>query len=116
MIARIRYLQSGNVEYYINGQLVTRDEYDAAVPSKLEGLFDGGEAPYANPLWAGGSWESDALRVHPDQRQEATEWSRNVGVPTSYREDGSPEILDRDHRRRLLRASGMHNNRGGYSD
>lgn len=41
MIARIRYLQSGNVEYYINGQLVTRDEYDAAVPSKLEGLFDG---------------------------------------------------------------------------
>lgn len=112
MAGQIRYLQHGGVEYYIDGKKVSKEEHDAAFPPKELG----GSGPYANPLWAGGAWVSDALMVHPSQRQEAIEWSKKVGVPTHYREDGTPEVLDRNHRKQLLKAHGMHDNRGGYGD
>lgn len=115
MKGQIRYLQNGTVEYYIDGKPVSQEEHDRAFPPRLDEVLSC-NAPYANPLWAGGAWNSDALRVHPDQRQEAIEFARRAGVPTHYREDGTPEVLDRSHRRRLLQIQGMHDNSGGYGD
>jgi hypothetical protein len=59
---------------------------------------------------------SDAIGVHPDQRQAAYEASVREGVPTRYDREGRAILTSRSHRRKLLKAKGLVDHDGGYGD
>lgn len=56
---------------------------------------------------AGWPMTSEALGVHPAQRQEAYEESRRLGVPTDYDAAGRAVLTDPGHRKRLMHALGF---------
>lgn len=58
---------------------------------------------------------SDALGVHPDQRQEAYEHSVKHGCATSFVEDGRAEIRNEKHHNALKRSIGCYDRNAGYS-
>lgn len=95
--------------YVKNGKKVSREVW-------LKGArgFRGGVA--ATQIAANWPMHSDALAVHPDQVQEATESARKRGVPTEYNAEGLPKLESRGHRRRLMKAYGYNDNDGGYGD
>jgi hypothetical protein len=65
-----------------------------------------------------GNWpmECDASGVHPDQRREAEEHSRKIGVPTEFTEDGAAVYRSPAHRKAYLEKIGMFDRNAGYSD
>jgi len=67
------------------------------------------------PRRAGGGWPivCYASGVHPDQAQELRDYLSQRGVPTDVTPGGDPVYRDPHHRRRALRARGMHD-RAGY--
>lgn len=67
-------------------------------------------ATWANPIL------SDAMGIHPDQRQEAYEHSVRHGVPTAFTQDGRAILTSRQHRRDYARLIGMRDLDGGYGD
>lgn len=70
----------------------------------------GGHLPGAWPM------KSESAAVHPEQRDEANQLSRQYGVPTDHDEDGCPVFESRDHRRRYCAAFGLFDRAGGYGD
>lgn len=108
---RIEYRGTRGVKhYFIDGEEVTQDVYDARFPAKEIGL----PMAAAPSIWQ--DHTSLALAVHPDQVAEAT--ARNVrhGIRVTYDQEGTAQIPDRGERRKLLRLEGMHDNNGGYGD
>ena len=88
-----------------NGKVI---ENDAARPAKSINTYS-----EAHPL------VSQALGCHPDQVEEYREAARRQGLTgVRYRDDGTCELTSRGRHGRagLLRASGLHDNDGGYSD
>lgn len=68
---------------------------------------------------ADGVWpiESDAAGVHPSQIEETRAHDAKHGVGgTDYTRDGRPILTDKSHRKRYLRAHGLHDNDGCYGD
>ena len=66
-----------------------------------------------------GIWpmKSDAAGVHPSQANEFRKDSMQKGVPTEFDQDtGQAVFTSRSHRARYLKAYGMHDKSGGYSD
>lgn len=59
---------------------------------------------------------SDAVGVHPRQRQKAYEESVAKGVPTEFAHDGRAILRDRTHRAKFIKALGYHDHDGGYGD
>lgn len=59
---------------------------------------------------------SEALAVHPSQREEAIAEAKRLGVPTEFTTRGEPVLTDPGHRKRYARALGFHDRNGGYSD
>lgn len=64
---------------------------------------------------------SEALAVHPDQREEAMALDRKLGVPTEYLPNGQPIMRSRAHQKEWIRAhrregAGYFNKDGGYGD
>jgi hypothetical protein len=59
---------------------------------------------------------SEAAAVHPKQAKEWQAYMKSQGVPTEYDYLGRPELRDRGHRRRYLRAARLHDKDGGYGD
>ncbi len=59
---------------------------------------------------------SEAAGCHPDQIPEHIEHDRLHGVPTEYDSTGRPILRDRAHRKRYLKAHGLRDNDGCYSD
>lgn len=55
----------------------------------------------------------ETLAVDPGQIGEAREFDRSHGVPTDYREDGTPIMQDPGHYRRYRKLHGVHF-RNGY--
>lgn len=99
--------------YEIDGQEVTRAQYDAAFPDKpvAEACGDGaGLVAWHRPVL------SDGLAVHPEQVPEAMERDRRHGINTQYDAEGRPVLTDRGMRRRLLKSLNMHDGDGGYGD
>lgn len=115
-MARGRIVISGSVvTYFVNGGEVTKDEYDAAFPSKLaELLEDGATLPGGTKT----CWPmvSDGLACHPDQIPEIMERDKRNGVPTARDGQGRPILTSRGHRRELLRLEGFHDKHAGYGD
>lgn len=61
--------------------------------------------------------KSDAAGVHPDQAQEFARDSFKKGVPTEFdKSTGQAIFTSRQHRAKYLKAYGMFDKNGGYSD
>ncbi len=65
-----------------------------------------------------GNWpkvtELDGVCSH--QAKDLHDYLQKKGVPTEVRPDGSMVLRDREHRRRVNAARGLHDMDGGYSD
>lgn len=112
---KIVYKSSGKHVYFLDGREVTRKEYNMAVPSRLDDLFEAGTTATSQTR---ACWPmmSDALSVHPDQVGEATARNRKHGVNVGYLPDGTAVIPDRGARKAILKLEGFHDNNGGYGD
>jgi len=66
-----------------------------------------------------GTWpmKSDGAGVHPSQIGEAMESAAKMGVPTSFDAKTGQAIFEsRAHRKKYLKANGMHDRNAGYGD
>jgi hypothetical protein len=108
----IRYdTKTGGFLYSIDGEDVTEAEFNRRMPKPLAGGRAGDSLQaWRRPL------KSEALAVHPAQRQEAMADAQAKGVPTDFDEKGRPKFNDRDHRRRYCKAYGYYDRDGGYGD
>lgn len=59
---------------------------------------------------------SDAAGCHPSQIDEHRAFDTLHGVPTDYDGSGRPILRDRVHRKKYLRAHGLHDRDAGYGD
>ncbi len=98
-------------EYVLDGVVVSKDVFDAAFP--VRDLTGGGPGGHSPGCWPMKSWSAG---VHPDQVGEAAAHAAKLGVPTSFTPDGDAIFRDRAHRKQFLKAHGMHDKDGGYSD
>lgn len=101
--------ENGNPDrYYLDGEEVTKAQYDEAFPDKPIG--DGTGLVAWKPL------ASDALAVHPKQVKEAEQDAKNKGVPVDFMPDGRPVFTSREQRKRYCAAYGFRDNNAGYGD
>ncbi len=62
------------------------------------------------PPTTGWPIECVASGVHPSQAQELRDFLEKKGVPTEVTPDGNPVYRDAQHRKRALKARGLHDN------
>lgn len=62
------------------------------------------------PATKGWPIECVASGVHPSQAQELRDFLEKRGVPTEVTPDGNPVYRDAQHRKRALKARGLHDN------
>lgn len=106
-------IDKNGTRYILDGREVTEDEYRKVYPAPElgTGAFMDSVSCSAWPML------SDGMAVHPLQIEEARKSAEAKGVPTDFNpEDGRAIFRDRDHRRRYLKAYGVHDNHGGYGD
>jgi hypothetical protein len=112
-MARGTVIYGKKIRYFIDQVECTREEFDERFPPKPI------EVPNAL-METSKAWPrlSDSWGVGKGQKEKAEETMRKLGVPTEYVPDGSggysAKILNNEHQRKLLKATGMHNNDGGY--
>jgi hypothetical protein len=103
--------------WWIDGQQVTKAEYDDAMAEVKAGLP---KVPEGDPGDCGlvqfRPLQSMALSVHPKQVEQANARNKRHGVGVEYRPDGMAIITSRNERKRLLKVEGMRDNQGGYGD
>lgn len=104
--------RDGSCDYYLDGQGVTQEEFEQAFPPKPDYLSEPAMVQGA-AVWPA---LSEAMAVHPDQREEASARNRRHGIAVDYTEDGRAILADRGQRRDLMRLENMHDNHGGYGD
>jgi hypothetical protein len=75
-------------------------------------------AEHQNHMDTPGNWpmHSDALGVNPDQIPEAVKQLAEAGVHAEFNAEGQMKIESRQHRNRVLEASGMFDRDAGYGD
>ena len=106
----IRVTKAGT-KYFLDRVEVTEKEYRQRHPlPETQGLSDGSSFIGWRPL------ASEALAVHPLQRQEAIDSAIRKGVPTEFNTIGQPVFTSRKHRRDYLRAYNYRDEDGGYGD
>lgn len=94
----------GSIPIYEDGALVELAHRDIAADH------------VATPPTKGWPYASEAAGVQSWQVPEQMEHDRKHGVPTTYTPDGRPVFENRDHRARYLKANGLYDRNGGYSD
>ena len=62
------------------------------------------------PMW------SDGAGVHPAQANDTMEYLRSRGVSAEINSEGQVKMESQSHRRRVLKALGLHDRNGGYGD
>ena len=111
MRGKVIFHRRGN-RYFVEGNEVTKGEYDRAFPPKEIGL--------TLPAHSAGAWPmqpSIALAIHPEQIPEFMEHDKKMGVPTDYDPaSGEPIFRDRGHRREYTKVYGYHDRNAGYGD
>lgn len=106
----LKALIPDNTVHKLNGRPVSRKEW----LRRAKGIAFGEEALTPEPsCWP---LKSDAMKVHPADVREATEYARQLGVPTEYRKDGRPVFTSQGHRKRFCEAHGFYDRNGGYGD
>jgi hypothetical protein len=98
MTGRIKGM-GANQRYYLDGREVPREEFDRAFPPR--DCSGGGGLVGFKPL------HSDALCVHPAQREEAIEDAKGKGVPTEFDLEGRPVFTSSRHFRDYARRYGF---------
>lgn len=110
------------IKYRINGQEVTKEEFEDAPSSGVEY----GEMTGALELTAGtqGTTQPSSRRspgwpffsigaeVHPEQREEAMAEARGRGCPTYYNKQGQPEMQSLKHQKKFNDTIGFFNQDG----
>lgn len=111
MKGRIVYGKNDQKTFFVDGKEVTEEEFHRLLPSRQSsGGVPGNSLVGWTPIC------SDALAVHPLDRQEAMDDARRKGVPTDFLPDGRPVLTSRSHRKAYLKAYGFHDRGGGYGD
>lgn len=82
---------------------VGRRRYDRARDAEWGGISVPSTV-WANPI------HCVASGVHPSQRKELETYLKEAGVPTRVDADGNPIYTSAQHRRKALKARGMHDN------
>lgn len=77
--------------------------YDRAMDAEWGGVSVPSTV-WANPI------HCFASGVHPSQRKELEQFLKDRGVPTRVDADGNPVYTSAAHRRKALKARGMHDN------
>jgi RecJ-like exonuclease len=112
MRGTISYDKKGNKILKLDGQVVTQEEFDAAIPSK----------PFEVPM-ATMAYDSSRPLInksagcHPTQVKQFNEDLSKAGiVGARYRTDGSVEYASRAARKAHARFRGLVDFDGGYGD
>jgi hypothetical protein len=114
MRSRVIFHNNGKRTYEIDGQEVSKAEFDSA------GNHINHSAPLGVPMLAGNTsscWpmKSDAMAVHPKDIQKAMERNRKHGVYVEYDpEDGRAILPDQGAKRELMKIEKVHDKNGGY--
>lgn len=104
-----------------DGNIVERSYPCGKAPNRIK-LDDGSEAKrflaaelrsVAVPSAKNWPLTCVASGVHPEQRQELSDYLKKKGVPTEISKDGDPVYRNAAHRRKALKARGMFD-RAGY--
>lgn len=105
---------------WADSAFMTMDESKKRLQCKLCGKIAERDfiAEHMGTVHIPGNWpmESDALGVHPSQRQAAYEHSVRAGCPTQFTKDGCAILTSPGHRRKLAESLGMYDRNAGYSD
>lgn len=100
------------IRYYLGDKEVTKEEFDAAVPSKLdlsEQAAPDGHRPNCWPM------VSEALAVHPSQVDEANERARKAGIGVKYQKGtGLCQIDSAREKAKLVKLEGFFDKQAGY--
>lgn len=93
--------------YFLGNKEVTKEEFDAAFPSKLSELFGGGVE--VNTNCRPGCWPmtSRSMGVHPSQVAEGNADLKKAGVPCHYDNTGGLVIPDQAARKAAMKHKGM---------
>lgn len=92
--------------YWIDGRQVTKGEFDAAFPDKPLKSDD-----LMTPFPGNWPMHSDAMEVHPKQLELAKKLDRQRGAPpTEYDSLNRPIWTSEAHKRKYIRAHGVHDN------
>lgn len=114
-MARGTITYGAKFQYFVDGKEVTREEFDRVFPSHPVREIRPQALMETSKAWPR---KSDALGVGRNQKEKAEATMAKLGVPTEYVPDGcggySALIRNNEHQRNLLKATGMHNNDGGY--
>lgn len=70
----------------------------------------GGHLPACWPM------RSEALAVHPEEREQAIADAKKAGVPTYFDRHGRPVFESAGHRKRYCEQFGYFDRNGGYGD
>lgn len=106
----LKSLIPDTTKYVLNGQTVSREEF----VKHSKGFCFGQEAMTPEP--SGWPLYSNALAVHPDLAQEASDYAKELGVPTEYTKGGQPKFESQGHRKRFCEATGNFDRNGCYGD
>ena len=108
-----RIVYGKKIKYFLDDKEVSKAEFDSSI--RIEPLDVGRtKVEHHTAGYQGYPILSDALAVHPDQRQEAYDHSVKSGVPTEFARDGRAIIRDAAHRRQYLKRYGFHDRNSFY--
>lgn len=116
MKARIVYgTRKSKDRYYIDEKEVTREEFDAAFPNRVDQLLKTGQMLPAHTTTC---WPmiSEAAAIHPEQIAEATEWNKKMGDHVKYTSTGEAIFTSRRQRKEHLKNIRLRDKNAGYSD
>ena len=101
----------------VNGKTLADKEYESHLKRCRRRNGRGFAKPKRRSSHAGWPLRSDGLAVWPSQVQEAEAHARTIGVPTEFdKRTGQCILKDRRHRARYLKANGVCDKDGGYTE
>lgn len=116
MKARIVYgPRKAKDRYFIDEKEVSRAEFDAAFPNRVDQLLKNGSVlpAHTKTCWP---MVSEAAAVHPEQIAEATAHNKRMGDGVQYTVGGEAIFTSRGQRKEHLKNIGLHDKHAGYSD
>lgn len=119
--SKLKVLKNGSTRtvesYFLDGKKIGRRQYRNLSQKLAKQVHD---IEGARHLLAkkGRAWPMECwnLSVNPKQVKEAVETANAKGVPTQFKEDGTPIFESRGHYNRYLKAHGFMNRDAGYGD
>lgn len=99
--------KNGKTHYFLDDEEVTKAQFDAAFPSKLDELLAGGVEVGTNCRPACWPAVSTAMAVHPKQVAAENARLSQAGCKAYHRRNGKLVMPDRAARSQAMRLKGM---------